>query len=339
MAQRRAFTEGFDLYPGITTSGYGVLSSWLANGSTGNVNLVAGRFGGLALGPYGSDVTFRRAVPETTQAVFGIAYYPPALFSTNAYAAGFWDASGNLHFSVRCDAFGRLEVWSGSTKLAVTTDPVLTGAAWNYIEVAVNLSDTTGSVRVWLNDFAVEELSLDNVDTKGAAGATIASAGFRQTGGSHLYDDCYCEIDGLTRVGEGRIFQLKPTTDVENDFTPSTAVSNYQSVNQVPASATLYNASGTVDDQDLFTVEGMSFAPEKIYGVQVTTLSSKDEAATRAIKRLLKSGSVLSESADFPLTFGSSIFSRDWYPQDPNTLAAWLKAGVENAQIGYKVSV
>lgn len=342
MVQYRAFTDGFDLYPGMNTAGYGLGTSWPI-GSTANMSLAPGRFGGQCVSRTINlaGVTYlARVIPYTTQAVAGVAYHVRGSYESAVRILQFRASNGSAQISLRMSATGTLYVQRGSTTIAETALPVMSTNSWHYLEMAVTISDTAGTVQVWLNDFEVPELSLSNISTKGAAidGISQFAMGMGADRGGYL-DDCYCEVDGIERMGEGRIFTLVPNGNVTADFIPSTAIDNYQSVNQVPASATLYNSSKVVGESDSFTITGMDFDPAKIYGIQISALASKGDAAARAIRQTLKSGTTTEEGSDFVLTFQSNIFTQEYFPVDPDTLATWTRGGVESVEIGYKVSI
>ncbi|WLJ71048.1 hypothetical protein [Sphingomonas phage Kimi] len=336
MAQRRVITESFDLYPGVSTAGFGLLSSWPQ--STGTNNLGAGRFGGQAyVNNYNSDSDLlRRAHPSTTQLVLGAAIYIRT-FYTSGRLFSFRSTNNNEQIYIRSDAAGRALVYAGATLLAQTADPVFTLNAWHYLEMAVNLSDTTGSARAWLNDFELTELAVDNVDTKGHADPDFGV--IQLAPGNQYYDDLYLEIDGLTRVGEGRMFPLTVNADVDTDFSPSQGSTNYENLNQVPFSATRYNASDELGAVDMFQVTDLSFSPQQIYGLQVVSLSSKDEAGSRAHVNRIQSGATVSEGDQFVETLNSNIIARDYFPLNPDTGTSWNFSTTNGVRIGYRISV
>ena len=284
MVQTRTITEGFDLYPAANTPGYGLLSSWTLLGGT-PPQFVAGRFGGQAmLMPNGlTTYNIARFFPATNLNAGGVALFLAKPF-TSARAMIILRSGSNNRFNLRAEIGGNLSVLANNTVLATTSSPVLTVASWHYLEFEVEHNAVTGKVRVYLNDFELPELRLDNVNMAGAT--------------------------------------------------------NFANVDDIPAQDATYNFSATVGDEDLFGIAPMPSNPTKIFGVQLTTLAMKDEASTRAIRGLLKSGAApVQETADIPLALNSPQFSRTFYPLDPDTGAPFLRPGVEALNIGYKVSV
>lgn len=343
MAQQRVITEGFDLYPGLTDDGYGLGSTW--SGIQSSVNggaLVAGRFGGQAYRPVNNNLSGigRRVIPATREIVYGFAVYISNITIGVTLANILSAATANI-FELRTVAGGYLSVTRNGTLVGQSAVPVLTAASWHYIECACKIDAATGSVRVFVNDFEVPSLALNNVNTGNVDTGWYQFGRDSNPGGNTLvFDDMYVDVGGLVRAGEGRIFVLRPNADIHTDFARSAGANNYGNVDDVPASIAAYNSSTTVDAYDMFGLEDMPLNPQTIFGVQLTVLGQKDEAAARAIRGLLKSGAApTEETADFPLALGSPQFFRQFFPTDPNTGAAFLKAGVDALNIGYKVSV
>lgn len=341
MAQTRAITEGFDLYPAADTPGYGLGSVWSLLGSA--PQLVPGRFGGQAV------------LMPNNFAVYNMAHFFPAT-NLNAGGAALWldknftgsrsmlvlRSGSNNRFGLRAEVGGFMSVLANNTVLATTSSPVLTVKSWHYLEFETEHNAATGKVRVYLNDFELPELRLDGVNLAGASvdNIYIDGGGANSIMGGAIWDDLYLDIGGMTRVGEGRIYPLPPVSDVATAFAPSVGADNFANVDDIPAQNVTYNSSATVDDQDLFGIAPMPSNPTKIFGVQLTTLAMKDEASTRAIRGLLKSGAApMEETADIPLALNSPQFARTFYPLDPATGAPFIRPGVEGLNIGYKVSV
>lgn len=341
MVQTRTITEGFDLYPGANTPGYGLGSTWTLLGSA--PTLVPGRFGGQAvLMPNAFAVyPMARFFPATNLNAGGLALWleKPFIEQRTMFALR---SGSNIGFALRMEVGGNLSVLANNTVIATTSAPVLTPASWHYFEWETEHNAVTGKVRVYLNDFEIVELRRDNVNMVRATvdNLYLDGGGANTPMGGAIFDDLYLDSGGMTRVGEGRIYPLPPVSDVEADFARSAGATNFANVDDIPAQNATYNFSATLNDQDLFGVAPMPSNPTKIFGVQLTTLAMKDEASTRAIRGLLKSGAApVQETADIPLALNSAQFARTFYPLDPNTGAPFLRPGVEGLNIGYKVSV
>ena len=80
----------------------------------------------------------------------------------------------------------------------------------------------------------------------------------------------------------------------------------------------------------------LAYTPEEIYGVQVETLGTKDEAGTRIIRSKVWGSTGTLNGADKALTLSTFTWGRDWLPVEPDAGVPWsfstinaLNAGVE----------
>lgn len=337
MAQRRAITEGFELYPdNINLGGYGLRSTWL----TGNDNWImldSGRFGGRALRfQSGNDHrTMYRPFPPTTQFVVGFAFYRGSTLDLTFLRMR--SQNNNDQVTMRVDGAGYLYINRGGTMLWKSSEPLIVINSWNYIELACVISDTTGSIRLYMNDYEVAEAAMDNIDTKNHGTDMDVGQILLEGRQNHRWDDLYVEIDGTSRVGEGRIVALAPNSDDTVQFTPSTGASNFATVDEQPVNPDDYNYSATVGAKDLFTMSDLTFSPQNIYGVQVCTIAQKDEAGLRIIRSRLVSGAVEEAGADFVLALETFNWKRDFWPLNPDGDVEWTRAAVDAIKVGYEV--
>lgn len=337
MAQRRVITEGFELYPSnINLGGYGIRSTWLT-GSTDWIMLDTGRFGGQCLRfQSGNDHrTMYRPFTPTTAFVVGFAFYRGSTLDVTFLRMR--SQNNNDQVTMRVDSSGYIYINRGGTQLWKSSTPLIVVDSWNYLELAAVISDTTGSIRFYMNDVEVEEAALDNVDTKNHATDIDVGQILLEGRQNHRWDDLYVEIDGTTRVGEGRIVALPVTADDTVEFTPSTGSSNYATVDEIPVNPADYNFSAVVGDKDLFAVGDLSFSPQKIYGVQVSYIAQKDEAGLRIIRNRLVSNGVEENGTNFVLALNTFNWKRDFWPLNPDGNIEWVKPAVDGIKIGYEV--
>ena len=142
-----------------------------------------------------------------------------------------------------------------------------------------------------------------------------------------------------------------PTPPSTFDVTTATTIATYSTAFDLTFAATnygqvseqandmglSYNSTSTLNNQDLFTTDQSVPSTATIYGVQVVGSYAKDDAATRAVANVLKSGATTSVGAPLPLT-ASYTEKYDVYAVDPNTSASWTAANARSALIGYKVT-
>ena len=339
MVQRRAITDGFDLYPSnVGQLGYGINSTWMA--SRIGATLVPGRFGGQALryasGGFGE---YTRTFEANASVVFGLAY----MFGQENLTGSFVtlrSSNGNEQIALHKTDDGRLRLLVGATIIAQTALPLLMMNVWNYIEMAVYCHDTAGQVRVNLNGVPVPELTLNAVDTRSSGVDTdIGRISLNGPNNAiHYFDDLYVEIDGIELIGEGRMEVLPVINDVSNTgFVPSSGSYLYPTISNVPASTANYISALNPADVFRMGVKPLSTVPEEIYGLMLVSLSQKDEAGTRTVRNRLWSDDTAFTGETEALTLNSYTFKDDFLAVDPDTTLAWTAAGVNAVEVGVEV--
>lgn len=341
MVQVRAITEGFDLYPAASgTGGYGAGAEWIGGSSLG---MVTGRFGGQAARLSGPIDAFR-LFAESDLVVAGFAYQIETSLQTTI--CRFKSGAGDYQLALcRSDA-NQLYLVRGvghQSGVILSTTPlsILVNGTWHYIEVAIKVHDTLGTIRVRLDGVNVPSLNYDGDTRLTGDGSNIGrfeltSANFM----AHYVDDLYVETGGTTFVGEGRIEVLPVIEDVSNTgFVPSAGTDIYAVMGSVPV-ITAYKASA-LNTGDIFRLKHklMPSTPETIYGVQIISLSQKDEAGTRKVKNRLWSGATAALGAENALNLNTFTFKDDWFGTDPNTSLSWTRANLNAAQLGVEVTL
>lgn len=346
MAQERAWNESFDLYPSnVSQTGYGLLSEWLVTGGTFRLTLEAGRFGGQCLRTGTDDRNFVKAVPSTTEAVIGIAYFHQARELKNLIA---WLSSGmNEQFKLQVDALNRLQLYRGATLVAQTALEGIQPETWNYIEFGIRLHDSTGACVVKVDGQELAELTLTNIDTKSSTDADIGAVRLYSNArtGAALderdgLDDIYCEWGGWTPVGEGRLETLPANSDVSaGGWTPSTGATLFGVIDELPANHADYLSATTAGNEFRVGFADLSTIPSTIYGVEVQNISQKDEAGTRTLRNKLWAGAVEWDGATQALQLSSFTIKRDWLKLNPDGAVAWSAAAVNSLEGGAEIMV
>ena len=113
---------------------------------------------------------------------------------------------------------------------------------------------------------------------------------------------------------------------------------NYGNVQESNPDTVSYNYTDTLNDQDLFTVAPALATTAVVYGVQVSGSFKKDDANSRSVAPLIKSGATTSQGADLSLN-ADFVLTSDMFPVDPATSTDWVTTAVNSALIGYKVTV
>jgi len=258
--------------------------------------------------------------------------------------------STTVQVSLAVTATGQLAIYRGGfggTQLAATSAGYIAPNVWHFYELKTTINNTTGTYEVRVDGNSSPILSGSGANTRQTANnyvndLKIAAA----TGGSgeHTYcDDIYLlntsggsnnDFLGDTRI-EGRV-----PTGAGNyaQFTPSTG-SNWQNVDEVPANGdTDYNSTATVNNKDSFAHQSLSSLSGTIRWVNHWVLARKDDAGTRKVAPLFRISASDYVGTDDTLSTSYQYFGQV-YENSPATSSAWAISEINNAELGYKLTV
>lgn len=273
-------------------------------------------------------------------------------------------APANPHVSCIVDANGALRFLRGrdyftingeNGTLIAQTDPLIGAAAWNHIEVQINIDNSVGWVRVAVN--GVHRYQALNLDTRngsdtliysvsqscGITGATSAGDFYMDdyymydfTGDSAVDTDWCPTTDAGTGVATGYIGDLQgmylPANGdtAESDWQLSTGTDAYALVDEVDPDDADFLYSNTVDD--LTELEFLDLPEEITYvrGVDFIGRMSKADAGAAFTKFGMKSVVDIEDADERPLTVEASYW-RDQFNVDPDSGARWTRASLNAA--------
>lgn len=217
-------------------------------------------------------------------------------------------------------------------------------SSWNYMEAKVKADNAAGTVTVKVN--GVQVINVAGVDTQVSANALIDQVAFGvqcgETSTGTYIDDIYiCDDQGAVNndlLGDVRIDTLYPDGAGNSaDWTPS-AGANWQCVDEAPPNEdTDYVEEGTTTDHDTYTCDDTAVVAGTVYGVQQVLTARKDDAGSRGIKGMIRSG-----GADYAPGITHAL-SDSYYPfmsifeLDPDTAALWTLAGINAAEFGQRL--
>jgi hypothetical protein len=351
------FVEGFDHQNTNSDLATGDDWSTAVNGLT--ISASYARFLGKGLGfitPSGFPQLAKLFPSNYSQMIVGFAYNSLTNDDVNPIAIRFSSGgtAGNEQISVTVNwqAEGQINVYKGNaggTLLGSVTGIPNIGGVWCYVEIQVNINASTGSVIIRINGNQV--LSLTNVDTDPQSTGNFNLLSFNQAaaGASFYIDDIYC-IDPtsggapwnafLGTINGVTVETLFPASNAgTQNFTPSPNTNaNWQNVSETAMdSDTTYNYDPTNGDKDLFNIGSLSSNPVNIWTMAVRAAARIDASSTVNLEnRIVSNGTEVDGSAvDLGSTYAYQTTIQE---TDPNTSAAWTEAGVNAAQIGYKIS-
>lgn len=290
------------------------------------------------------------------------ASYPTLFFGARlqvnsgiSSAISFNDVSTGINVAVQFNAAnGLLSVtrglsqMDGGVALGSSNAGVFSTSGFFYFEAQIVISSTVGAVTLRINGTPV--LTLTGINTAGvtnSAGtnsvsfetATSLSGGINMSV-AHVY---FCDSTGPTPwnsfLGDCRVATAVPTSNDVVAFTPNGLATNWQNAAKIPpVPATDFNSAITSGTQDTFNCGGgVPVGLQTIYGINVKTLMSKNDAGTRTGAAVIKSSGTVSVGQTLGL--GTSTQQvKQVFATDPATGAQWTWAAANAAQPGYKVS-
>lgn len=229
------------------------------------------------------------------------------------------------------------------TTLASTAAGLYPAGTWQYIELSVIISSTSGYCELRVNGGTAATYS-GNTQSGGVSTSIDRFDILRTSGGSetNYWDDLYvCDATGTannTFLGDIQVQTLLPNgVGASTQFTPTGATNNWQTVSNVPYSTSDYNSASTVGNLDLYALSDLSAGTGTVMGVQTNMIVNKTGAGTANIKAALQSGGTTYFDPTIALST-TAAWSGVIRQVDPATSAAWTVTGVNNLEAGAEVA-
>jgi len=334
------FFDGFEL----------MTHPWWASSNIGT----PGRSGTKSLrSSGGGDYTARLNLPPSVKKVVGFAYWVDnmSLWTDGvSYPISFY-SNGVQHITITFNAIGNILVRLGSnggTVLATSTQTSTT-AAWHYLEVAVTIHDTTGTVVVRMD--GVGWINFTGDTRNGGTVTTIdqLNIGYRNAGAgySSAHDDFYVlnETDATattgradnTFLGDVKVEMVQPNADGATSQwvgSDGNSVQNYLLVDENPVNTTDYVGSATDGDRDLWGLPDIPASTLTVYAILPSVYASKSDAGAASLKIIYRdnAGTVAAGSSQ-ALTTGWAWYLGGVLPTKPSG-GAWTVADINALQLG-----
>ncbi len=273
--------------------------------------------------------------------IVGFAAYFGAMPSSVSICALMDNAT--IQATIEVNADGTLSVTRNGTAVTGGTSSVtIQPATWNYIEWKCTIANSiaASSCQVRLNGTVIITVATGQ-DLQNTANAS--ATGFRIKGASstlHCFDDLYiCDNAGGVNddfLGDVKVITLRPSgAGNSTDWTPS-AGANYETQDETQGDGdTTYVSESSVGDHDTYTFGNISDTGTVI-GVQTSMYARKDDAGTREIAAVIRSGGTDYDGATRALTTSYVVY---WEvsEEDPATTAPWDITGVNAIEAGPKL--
>lgn len=287
----------------------------------------------------------RKTFPSNQTITMGWAMRIPSFVSQITVTACplLMDSALGAQISVTVDTSGYVSVRRGGytgTILGTSSNPI--GAnEWNHYQLKVYVDNSSGTAELKINDTTVVNYGPGDTQSSGNANIAYMQWYINTSNGYNFYVDDLYILDGTspnnTFLGDCRIDSIHPTgAGTSTDWTPS-AGSNYECVDETePNDDTDYINESTVGDHDSYAFGDLS-SSGSVYGVQTQLFARKEDAGSRSIKGIIRSGSTDYTPGDTHALGDSYHAYLDQHDVDPDTSSAWTISGVNAAEFGVKL--
>jgi len=331
------FIEGFETYGSLTGTDLSLelIKKW--GGGGGNSFLqIAGRDGGKAIKFLSFDSVIYVVTADKFDWIIGYAFKLDSGVASNEtfFRISKYGGSNHFHLSVTGTDF-RAHLLGSDTPDKIAASAFTVGI-WYYIEIKLNIDDSTGSYDVLIDGVSV--LSNSSVDTNNGSSGTGALVRWSNGTTDFSLDDIYiCDNTGAQNndfLGDSTIVATDPISDVTTEWgTPG--ASHYTEIDDNPSDEdTTYIETGSPTAVDLWGFENVTSLHGTIHGIQVCGESTR---LGSAIDLRVVSGVTTSDAAGVDNTV---INDPDYVTYtriielDPNTSSAWTLTNLNAAQFG-----
>lgn len=260
-----------------------------------------------------------------------------------AISDGVPGTAGNVHVGLAFNATGNLQVFtgralisaSGGTQLGSNSSNALTISTYYYIELAVTVNGSTGTVEVYVNGSKSGWIDLTGQDTQATANAYANAFGLGGVnGGGIAYDDLYFDT---VRNGDCKVTAVNASTGngTHADSTPSTGTDRGALVDEtVPNSGTDFNTIAVTNDMDTYNFPAITGSVNgPILGLNVHNFVQKSDAGACDARGIALIGGTLynGTTRSISQTYG---YITDLHLVSPATAVAWTPAEVDAAEFG-----
>jgi hypothetical protein len=251
--------------------------------------------------------------------------------------------TATLHVALRLNTDMSVSVLRSNTALATSAAGVVPTSGYCYVELKALINDTTGTYEVRINGANV--LSGTGADTRNGATGVITGVSILFARNGQIFDDFYiCDSAGSVNndfLGDRRVDVYFPNGNGNSSQmvgSDANSTDNYLLVDDTnPNDDTDYVQSDVLNNKDTYTFQNMSHTPASISGVMTLANAKKDDAGSRSIAMVTRSGGTDYDGSTQALST-SYIYYKQILETDPGTSSAWTQSGFNSAEFGPKVA-
>lgn len=328
------FMDGFDHY--VTAD---IEKKWDIN-TNGKINTSIKRngAGSIGLNTVYNDAMAKKLITSTNVLVAGFAFYGNNIVQNNNDILVFYD-NDIAQIILRVNPDNTLSVYRNTILLSTTEMPYHIPFQWDYYEMKVVFSSTSGSVEVRRNEATI--LSLDNITTIATANEYANGFGFRprckSPSSSNIlvyYDDVY--VDDLEFRGDVKIETIYADASGANtEWNPSIG-NNYACVDEVPQNNdTDYVYASIAGVIDTYTYQDLvSFG--QVCSVQINLMARMDDSGFNKVAPVVRPSNtnIIGDTKELNQNYKyySQVFNIN-----PETSQPWTIEDINNCEFGIKL--
>ena len=285
-----------------------------------------------------------RKVLSAAQTTVGIAqrYWFPALptSNNNTLIKQFRDTANAAQISLGVQSTGILAVYRGDnsgTILGSSAVPAITASAWAHIEMKVLFSQTVGTVEVRVNGVAV--ITLTGQDTCNTSNVECSQVYFGRSSlqRSFYMKDLYIWNGGGSVhndfVGDVQVVTLRPASDVNLNWTPSTGATGYNLIDESTPDDTDYISAGSTPPSPyLCELTDLDEEVVTVKGLMIFNRMLKTDGGSAQVQNSIISNGDAGNGSDRAITVAATYWM-DAIELDPDTAAAWSPTAVNAARL------
>ncbi len=255
-----------------------------------------------------------------------------------------YNSDGGSFANIQIDATNkRLQLGTPGGNLLMPQE--LTTNEWHRVDLVVRTVGGTGvgNTELWVDGTLVIDAVSNNVPTTGPGNTvlhrTACLVGVVFDGN---LDDLYI-LDGSgsganDRLGEVHVETKLPMADADVSWVPSSGVSQFATIDELPASTADYNTDNTLDTTaQLFGVQDTADTFGTVYGVQVRALVSKTDNGPAKLALLGDDGTTsASVTPSSELSVAPAYVASEIMEEDPNDSTPWDHILFSSYRFGYQ---
>lgn len=337
-------TEGGETYAASYGTADMLARGWSTGTIGGSLNIVNPRTGGRCF--QGNSVQFWKDLGADAHPTVIVGWgWNRGTNGAGSEVRFLSDARATEHIVIRCDFNGFLYIDRGATNVAVSSTALAPpDAIWRYFEAKVTLSDTVGTVDVYMNGNATPVLSYSGDTKNGGTEVVISSVSIDQSASSALMDDLYIANGAGAapfndRLGEIRCYPIFPSGNgnySQGVGSDGNSTDNYLLVDENPANTTDYSGIATVGNKDSYLFSDVA-AAGTVIDLVAAIYAAKSDAGAKSVRLLTRiSGTDYTGSDKALATTPSYLSYMERWALSPATGVPWTAAEVNAAEFGWE---